>query len=432
MKITIHRGTKEIGGSCVEVVTSNTRILFDFGMPLVDSEKKPFDSKVLKGKTIEDLKQSGILPNIQGLYRDEKRYVDAIFITHSHLDHYGFLQFIHPEIPIYASEGAIELIEITGKFTPSKINISNQFRRLKAWGKDTVGDITVSNYLVDHSAFDARAFLIDADGKRLFYTGDFRSHGRKGKLFEKMIDNPPKDIDCLLMEGSMLGREGQKYKDETAVEARITQILKEEHKISFLFVSSQNIDRIVSAYRSCIKAKALFVIDIYTAYILHKLKPISKGIIQYNSDNVRVYFIKNQVDTLVRLTGTELLYKFKTSRIKIPEINSTKSKILMVMRDNSFFPILTKHIDKLKGSQIIYSMWNGYLKPEHVEIWYHKGINLEQVHTSGHAIVEDLQRFAKAVNPKTLIPIHTFEPEKYKQLFKNVILLKDGEEYTIS
>ena len=29
----IHRGTKEIGGSCVEVWTESTRILLDFGIP---------------------------------------------------------------------------------------------------------------------------------------------------------------------------------------------------------------------------------------------------------------------------------------------------------------------------------------------------------------------------------------------------------------
>ena len=36
MKITIHRGTQEIGGSCVEIWTETTRIVVDFGMPLVN------------------------------------------------------------------------------------------------------------------------------------------------------------------------------------------------------------------------------------------------------------------------------------------------------------------------------------------------------------------------------------------------------------
>ena len=62
------------------------------------------------------------------------------------------------------------------------------------------GPFTVTPYLVDHSAYGAYAFLIEADGKRLFYSGDFRAHGRKGKLFDGFIKNHPKDIDVLMID----------------------------------------------------------------------------------------------------------------------------------------------------------------------------------------------------------------------------------------
>jgi len=45
MKLIIHRGTHEIGGSCIELVSANSRILLDFGLPLVDSNNEQFDSK---------------------------------------------------------------------------------------------------------------------------------------------------------------------------------------------------------------------------------------------------------------------------------------------------------------------------------------------------------------------------------------------------
>jgi len=41
--------------------------------------------------------------------------------------------------------------------------------------------------------------------------------------------------------------------------------------------------------------------------------------------------------------------------------------------------------------------------------------------------VEDLQSFAKAINPKMLVPIHTFSPDKYTDLFDNVRLVNDGD-----
>lgn len=69
-----------------------------------------------------------------------------------------------------------------------------------------------------------------------------------------MLENPPKDIDCLVTEGTILGRERQRYQDEIAVEKAIEDILKAKLNIAFLFASSQNIDRIVSAYyRACLE-----------------------------------------------------------------------------------------------------------------------------------------------------------------------------------
>ncbi|MDP8260197.1 MAG: MBL fold metallo-hydrolase, partial [Candidatus Gygaella obscura] len=217
MKLTIHRGTKEIGGSCVELSTAKSRILVDFGMPLVNDKKESFDSKILINKSLDELKELKILPDIKGLYIGEKKSIDGILISHSHMDHYGFLKFVNPDIPIYMSKGAEILIEISDIFIPHKIGKFN-VKTIDKGKSFTVGEFKIESFLVDHSVFDARAFLIEAEGKRIFYSGDFRGHGRKNILFDRMISKPPKDIDCLLMEGSMLGLGKQVYKDENAVQ----------------------------------------------------------------------------------------------------------------------------------------------------------------------------------------------------------------------
>lgn len=432
MQVIIHRGTREIGGSCVELKTNNNRILVDFGLPLVSSQKdKPFDSKILEGKSVEELKKLGILPNIRGLYRSDNKEIAAVFISHSHMDHYGLLRYVNPGIPIYMSEGAKELVEISDIFTPNKsgslnIQILPKARKIK------IGDFEITASLVDHSAFDARAFLIEAEGKRIFYSGDFRGHGRKSILFKRTIANPPKNIDCLLMEGSMLGRGKQVYADEEAVQKGIEDLLWDKNNIAFLFASSQNIDRIVSAYKACLRTKSIFVIDIYTAYILHKLSKITKNLPQFNWQNIRVKFFKYHADKLAEAGYKRLLYIFNKKKIEMPEINSKKDKILMLLRDNSLFPKVIEHIDNIKGATIIYSMWKGYLTEEFRNYCAKNGIKIKQVHTSGHATVDDLQVFAEVLRPKTLIPIHTFEREKYSSLFKNVRVLNDGEEFILS
>ncbi len=44
-----------------------------------------------------------------------------------------------------------------------------------------------------------------------------------------------------------------------------------------------------------------------------------------------------------------------------------------------------------------------------------------------HAPVSDLKRLAKTLHPKILVPIHSFEPERYPEYFENVVLKNDGE-----
>ena len=73
----------------------------------------------------------------------------------------------------------------------------------------------------------------------------------------------------------------------------------------------------------------------------------------------------------------------------------------------------------------------GYLADETSQKWLHwlqeAGIEMHQIHTSGHASPSDLQRFARALNPARLVPIHSFSPEKYPQQFDNVQFRQDGE-----
>lgn len=427
MKLIIHRGTKEIGGSCVELTTQDSRLLIDFGIPLVASTKdKPFDTKALQDKTIEALKSIQVLPNVQGLYKDEHKEIDGILISHSHLDHYGLLNYVNQDIPVYLSRGAQELIDVSNVFTPNKIGAINA-KIVNAMKPFKVGDFTITPYLVDHSAFDALAFLIEADGKRVFYSGDFRGHGRKSVLFKQMLKNPPKDIDCLLLEGTMIGRSKQAYSDEQDIERMIIGILKQHDNVTFISLSSQNIDRLVSAYRACLKTDSIFVIDAYTAFVLEKLSNVSKSIPQYSWRNVRVKFFNHHVVALKNSGHSDLVNKYSKSKIDISEIKRNRSKILILARDNSIFPLLINKIGDIQGSKIIYSMWEGYLTDKFKTYCAQEGLTIEQIHTSGHAVVEDLQSFSAALKPRMLVPIHTFEAAKYKTLFKNVRLLQDAE-----
>jgi len=185
MRITIHRGSHEIGGTCIELATSSTRILLDAGLPL-----SPDSAKI----DISSLKP------------------DAVVISHPHQDHYGLIDTIDPATPIYIGNLAKNLLDATRLFLndPSKPLYVNNFQFYDKWQSFNIGDFKLTPYLVDHSSVDAYGFLIEAEGKRIFYSGDFRGHGNKSKLFDNIIKNPPPNINLLFMEGTMMQRDNIK------------------------------------------------------------------------------------------------------------------------------------------------------------------------------------------------------------------------------
>ena len=431
MKLVIHRGTKEIGGSCVELRSEKTRIIIDLGMPLVNAQNEPFDSKQLEGKSIPELIESHVLPEVSGLYAGEEKGVDAVLISHPHQDHYGLLRYINPEIPAYMSKGSQALIEASDIFIPTKANLRN-VTTFKMWEPFIIDDLVITPWLVDHSGFDAAAFLIEGEGKKILYSGDFRGHGRKRILFENMIHHPVKDIDYLLLEGSMLGRGEGQYKDEEAVEVRMASMFKNKSNIAFVFCSSQNIDRLVSIYRAAKRTRQTLVIDLYTAYILDRLKDISDKLPQYWWPDIRVFYFWGHRKMLRDNGLSSFVGKCVSARIYKEEISRDKKNMVMITKYNSAFMKLIGYLGDLTGALGIYSMWEGYLEQSDFrKPLQRQGIEFETIHTSGHAPERDLVRLVKAFNPKCVVPIHTFQPQTYPSLFPNVHILNDDEEFIL-
>lgn len=73
--------------------------------------------------------------------------------------------------------------------------------------KFSVGDIKIIPITVDHSACDAYMFLLEADGKRILYTGDFRLHGFRGKGVIPALKTYVKKVDAVITEGTTFSRE---------------------------------------------------------------------------------------------------------------------------------------------------------------------------------------------------------------------------------
>jgi len=414
MKVTILKGSHEIGGTCIQLSSGKTSLLLDAGLPL-SADSQPVDLSRLS--------------------------VDALLVSHPHQDHFGLMATLPPSTPVYIGKLARSLIDAPRVFL-GEDRYTLDFRHFEAWQSFAIGDFTVTPYLVDHSAADAYAFLIEAEGKRVFYSGDLRSHGRKGQLFDNLIKRPIRDIDLLFLEGTMLHRSNDLFPDEKSVEKEIFQTIQQQKNISFLLSSSQNIDRIVSAYRACKRAGKLLVIDIYTAWVLEQLRQITQNTPAMDWPEIRVHAKGSQYQRLKAYPEYfgDFSNRLFRNRVMPEELRQTPEAFLYFGKMSSF-----DFIDEFKNVaapvNVIYSQWLGYLDGTHPDYYgsdqiaafrSDPAINFVYAHTSGHAPVEDLKRLAEALKPKMLIPIHTEHGEDFSHIFANVVTHNDGEVFVLA
>jgi ribonuclease J len=285
---------------------------------------------------------------------------------------------------------------------------------------------------MDHSAPDAVAFLIEGDGQRIFYTGDFRGHGRKGILLERLAKDPPTDVNYLIMEGSMLGRTEGVYPDEASVEQALHEVIQSPQGLSYVFTSSQNLDRLVSIYRAVRRSGKTLVIDLYTAFVLDKLSVISPSIPQFGWEGIRVLYSYYHAQKLADFDKA-LLYKYKKSKIEFAEIRDKPNDKVLLAKDSRYFRGIITKLNDVCGATAVFSMWHGYLERSNLQDFLESnGIPILEIHTSGHAYVSQLKALVDALKPRWIIPIHTFHPEEFKEMFPNVIQLEDGEAADLS
>jgi ribonuclease J len=274
------------------------------------------------------------------------------------------------------------------------------------------------------------AFLIEAERKSVLYSGDLRMHGRKpGMLKTLLTEVAPKQVNVLLMEGTHFGSTRDQGITEYELEDQIVEHVRSAPGIVLAAFSPVDLDRLVTYYRAAQRTGRMFVADAYTAFILHLTASEARVPRPTTEAGIRVYFNRaferRSIENLSRL--------FEPDRIALADILAQPGQFLMVFR-----PSMTdldfggKLPDK---SRVLFSYWAGYLtKPDWTQLRQQVTAvdgDFIPAHASGHIYVADIIEFVKAVNPKLLVPIHTFEPERFRDHFANTHLLVDGQPFDI-
>jgi ribonuclease J len=418
VKVRIHRGTQEIGGTCIEVAADDgRRIVLDLGRPLTAG----WDEDVA-------------LPDVPGLASPDPTLL-AVLISHPHLDHYGLASGLPVDVPIHIGEEASRLLEAASFFSP----ISGQLRcagYLRDRHTFELGPFVVTPYLVDHSGFDAYALLIEADGQRLFYTGDLRGHGRKARLFERLVGAPPSGIDVLLTEGTHVRTDAAHdtavFPTETDLEDRYVDLARSTAGAVVAFGSAQNLDRLVTLYRAAKRSERTLVVDLYGATVAAATR---KSIPQPGFSNLRVY-VPNRQRVRVKSSGEfDRVAAIREHRVFLEDIAADPERFILHVPSSTLSELLRAGV---LGSQgvAVWTMWEGYLaEPSGVRLQQQlaaAGVPLVHVHTSGHASVPDLQRFASAMAPRRLVPVHSEAGDRFSELFERVDRQQDGSWWDVA
>lgn len=422
-RINLLRGADTIGGSCIRICHGDDSIILDYGMPLMASGGDRLDEGAVLSPNIDN----GILLDVTA---DDTRPL-AFIISHAHPDHYGLVDHVPDDIPVYISGAAKALMEVGNVFYPPAM----QLKRLASceiytpWQSFTVGPFTITAHLMDHSAFGACSLLVEVAGKRIFYTGDFRGHGRKASMLDAVIKAVP-EPDVLLMEGTTLD-DGHPatFPDEASVEEALVALCRKTVEPIFVAGSGSNVDRLVSLYRAAKRSRRILVLDLYQAYLLDSLKHFSPGLPPHDNDCLRVFYPRHQCTALVEAVGEQALYRFKHRQIRADDIGVNSTRYVFRLSNGITRRLCLQFLKKGTLPQLVYSMWQGYQQrqPSFAHIEALTGRQWQYIHTSGHAYSHDLKRLAEATRPKYLVPIHTLRGDEFEQHFSNVVRLGNGD-----
>lgn len=399
--IKIYKGN-QIGGCITVISTDATKIVIDFG---------------------ESLPGAAIVENIDFDWEQEK--VDAVFFTHYHGDHIGRFMEIPDDVHIYMGEVTHKVL-INLYTARKKKDVAKHLKHrpnihyIEQTETVSIGDIKVTPYSVDHSAFDAYMFLVETPDKNILHTGDYRDHGHRGHKKDKqgndktimleVINSYVKNygkrkIDVLITEGTMLGkRKNEERYSEKQMLKDATELFK-TNKYVFLKISSTNVDSLATFYHAAVKNGMGFYCS---NYVLRQLKVFSEAGRKYTD------FYDFRMVWPIIFTKDE----YKTSEKYLKSYTAQRNH----MREDGFVILVSEYdqYDQLMDefsdlpTIFIYSLWSGYIKKEWGKGAYDSQLaefcdkhDAIVMHTSGHAYPEFIEQVVEAVGADEVITIHT-------------------------
>jgi ribonuclease J len=442
----------------------NDRVIFEMGS-VYDPEADVYDGRIIPRSRawVQDAIRAKKAPRIDGLYRrqdldgfmglipaEESNLNTAVFITHLHLDHMSAIGMVAPQIPVYMHENAILIeraLETTGDgvqtlertYTPFSENVPIR-----------VGAIEVLPILTSRRSYMGFAFLITTPDGTIHWTGDLTLHGDDAPLaFEQMEILKAKHIDVLLCDSTafmdqtllqMIDSTDPKailpsrgippgMLDRKDLDLEIFATLECQKGLCVIYFYQREVDDARKYMEWAEKLNRIPVFEPDCAWIMHKFFKMVLNIFIPDSPHYPVDPFHQQAWFKELMTTSPVITR--------DQIAANPGGYLL---QNSYRHILELYDLPAEGGAYLHldGMPHGEFDPSYrnllriVQSTGFKYRTFFRRNYFGHGYPPQVKYFVDQVDPKVLIPCHSFNPERLLPNHGEQLLPIEGKTYILA
>ena len=423
VEITFYGGAGEIGGNMILVVDGSDRIMLDFGMSLGERGRF-FSEPFLSPRNESGLINLGIIPNVPGLYKGEGEVsADAVFLSHAHIDHSMSISLLNRRIPVYCGESTKMILEALSTARPGGFENDLDgigFKTFRTGDQLKIGRITVEPIHVDHSMPGSYGFIVHTSKGTIAYSGDFRAHGPRSDMTREFVEKAQtSDPESFLCEGTNLVRGD--LQSEAGVSDKVQHVIQKTKGLILANFSTADVDRFRTFYEMAKKNGRVLAVSLRQAHLLQTL---------LKDKHLSIPDVSHDPNIVVYQRSKKTYYNWEREVMKNSVVKNSKDlkenqgKFVLAASSYDMNEVLDIRPDA--GGAFINSSsepFNEEMEIDHERFvnWLdHFGLPMYQIHSSGHMMPTELRETIARVNPKTLLPIHTEQPQLYGLFVKDL------------
>ena len=292
---------------------------------------------------------------------------------------------------------------------------------------------------VDHSIPGACSWGIETSSGWVIYSGDLRLHGKQGKLTESLIREAAQlHPRALILEGTNVNKETNVTEQE--VYANGLKFIAGSQDLVIADFPPRDVNRLLTFLQIAKDTKRKLTILPRDAYLLKTMRLLEPQIPDIAQEDALVIY---QETTASKSSASWLrnIYQEYSSKIVLAkDVSSNQGDFILCF---SFWDLNElPSIQPRAGSLYVFSSSEPHNEEQEMDFWrlHHWlqrfelrsfGLPLAKngkweipeeekgLHASGHACGPDLLRIAREIQPEVLIPVHSEQPEFYRDNLSN-------------